>query len=90
MTYRDLFHALARYAVSGQGPHTFTNCKYKVKDFPHGNPLFPCNRFPVLVVKINSVHELAVDVKLLMCCSAIADTDRVARTVSGEVARCVI
>lgn len=47
-----------------------------IKNFAHRNPLIPRNRLSILVVQIDSVHQLAVDVELLMKGGTVTNTDR--------------
>ena len=55
------------------------------KNLSDRNPLLPRDWFTILIVEIYSVHELAVDVKLLMKGSSIANTNRVAISIACEM-----
>ena len=57
-----------------------------IKNFAHRNPLIPGNRLAILVVQVDSIHQLSVDIELLMKGGTVTDTDRGGVAVSGEVA----
>lgn len=61
---------------------TFPDGEDIVEDLSDGHPLVPSHRFAVFVVQIDAVHELAVDVELLVEGGAVADADGRAASVS--------
>lgn len=60
-----------------------------IKNFAHRNPLIPGNRLAILVIQVDSIHQLAVDVELLVKGCTVTNTDRCGVAVSGEVASMV-
>ena len=67
---------------------TFPDGEHVIQDLPHRHPLLPGYRFTIFVVQIYAVHELAVDVELLVEGGAVADADGCTTSVSGEMAVC--
>ena len=56
------------------------------EDFADSDPLLPGYGLAVFVVEVDCVHELAVDVELLMEGCTVSDADGLAVAVAGEMA----
>lgn len=69
---------------------TFPDGEDVIQDLAHGDPLIPCHGLAVLVVQVDAVHELAVDVELLVEGGAVADANGGAASVSREMAAKVL
>lgn len=67
--------SLVQHSNSGNHTQNLSDC----------NPLLPCNRLSMLVIQIDSIHELSIDVKLLVKSSTITDANGFAVSVSGKV-----
>jgi hypothetical protein len=63
----------------------FLDLKQQTKNLSDSDPLFPRDRFSILVVQINSIHKLPINVELLMECSTIADADRFALLITRKM-----
>lgn len=72
------------------GLFTFPDGEHVVQDLADGHPLLPGDGLAVLVVQVDAVHQLAVDVELLVEGGAVADADGGAAAVAGEVAGVVV
>jgi len=64
---------------------TSPNCQEIIEDLSDRDPLIPCDRLSILVVKIDAVHELSINIELLVKGSCIANSDRSATSVAGEM-----
>lgn len=68
---------------------TFPDSEHVIQDLPHRHPLLPSNRLSIFIVQIYPIHELAVDVELLVEGGAVADANGCAASVAREMAVCL-
>jgi len=65
---------------------TFPDGQNIVKDLSDGNPLIPRYWLAILVIQVDRIHELSVNIELLMVRGAVADADRLRASISVKMA----
>lgn len=61
------------------------DCQDIIENVTDSTPYIPGNWFAKLVVQIDGIHEFTIDIKLLMECRAVTDSNGTATTVPLEV-----
>lgn len=61
---------------------TFPDGEDVVQDLPDRHPLLPHHWLSVLIIQVDTIHELAIDVELLVKRGTVADADGCAASVS--------